>query len=141
VLKKEQNLNKNEAKIMLDKFKKIMSKGDDAIKQGKDMALSLAIEKALKFILSKYGEVKSFKIDTTSKTITSTIHLKGENEVSDVTIEGYSFVFQDEGCGVQFEKLTTNKEWFNQLASDYLIGKTLPIKNPTACSGLKVFFG
>jgi hypothetical protein len=119
---------------MFDKLENFMSKG-------KDVALSLAIETALKYILSKYGEVKSFKIDTTSKTITSTIHLKGENEVSDVTIEGYSFVFQDEGCGVQFEKLTTNKEWFNQLASDYLIGKTLPIKNPTACSGLKVFFG
>jgi hypothetical protein len=119
---------------MFDKLENFMSKGKDA-------ALSLAIETALKSILSKYGEVKSFKIDTTSKTITSTIHLKGENEVSDVTIEGYSFVFQDEGCSVQFEKLTTNKEWFNQLASDYLIGKTLPIKNPTACSGLKVFIG
>jgi hypothetical protein len=119
---------------MFDKLKNVMS-------QGKDAALSLAIETALKSILSKYGEVKSFKIDTTSKTIISTIHLKGEKEVSDITIEGYSFVFQEESCGVQFEKLITNKVWFNQLASDYLVGKSLPINNATACSGLKVFFG
>jgi len=118
---------------MFDTLKDVMS-------QGKDAALSLAIETALKVILSKYGEVKSFKIDTKLKTINTSIHLKGEMEPSNVTIEGYSFVFQNEGCGVQFEKLTTNKEWFNQLASNYLVGKIFPINNDIACSGLKVFF-
>lgn len=119
---------------MFDKLKDVMN-------QGKDVALSLVIETALKSILSKYGEVKSFKIDTRVKRINTSIHLKGETEASNVTIEGYSFVFNKDGCGVQFEKLTTSKEWFNQLANNYLVGKTLPINNDTACVGLKVFFG
>ncbi len=111
----------------------------ELIKQGKDAIISKAIETALKYVLSKYGEVKEFKIDTTKKEINASIHLKGETEISEITIAGYSFTFENDRCGVSFESLNTNKEWFNILAKDFLVGKTLPINNPTACSGLKVF--
>ena len=77
---------------------------------------------------------------TQNKTIVIEIHLIGEIESSTAKIDGCSFVFEDEHCGVKFEKIETNKEWFNLLANDFLVGKMLPIKNANACNGLKMFF-
>jgi len=100
----------------------------------------MAIETALKVVMGKYGDIKSFKINTKDKTIDAQILLKGEEDISSVSIQGYSFTFTQEQCGVSFEALQTNKEWFNLLANDFLVGKMLPIKNEAACSGLKMFF-
>lgn len=105
-----------------------------------DKIKSMAIEAALKVVMGKYGDIKSFKINTTDKTIDAQILLKGEEDISSVSIQGYSFTFTQEQCGVSFEALQTNKEWFNLLANDFLVGKMLPIKSEAACSGLKIFF-
>jgi hypothetical protein len=58
-------------------FNKIKNK----IQEGKDGALSIAIETALKDTIGKYGNVQNFNIDTKSHTINAQIQLLGDRKL------------------------------------------------------------
>jgi hypothetical protein len=91
----------------------------DAVKDGKDKALSMAIKKAINFKLKEIGEMLELKLDSKQKTLDLEVLLDGEKEALGIHIGTYTI---DEIEGKYFlsvKDITTSRAWINTLIEQY----------------------
>ena len=65
------------------------------LNKSKDQALSAAGQVIAGYLLSNYGEVKTLNIDAKAKAIVFEIALKGENDLTRISIEKYELVREE----------------------------------------------
>jgi hypothetical protein len=102
----------------------------DTLIQGKDTAQSTMIKNGMNVFIKKFGEIKEFKIDTKSKTITISIYLKGEVQDVVVKIESYKFFRDDDDIYyIEIFQISVSRYWIDAIAKTFLIGKKFPVPN------------
>jgi DNA-binding protein YbaB len=87
----------------------------------KDNLSSFSGEQMIKKALQPYGELQSFKINSTSKSMYIKVLLKGEKEPVDVKVNKYELVEERGKTFVRLHDVEASREWITRLAKDYLV--------------------
>jgi hypothetical protein len=95
----------------------------------KDKALSIIIEKMLSHLIADLGSITRFSIDTNSKSVFASLHLKGETQNIDVNISPYEIKQNGNKIFLDIKAIRTSREWINILVDQYLPFKRLEIPN------------
>ena len=93
----------------------------------KDSAVSAGRRLIAGYLLKNYGEVKTLNIDAKRKTIVLEITLKGENELTRISIGAYEFLRAENRASIVAKEVTTSKEWLTALLKDYLVDREIQI--------------
>ena len=93
----------------------------------KDSAVSAGGRLIAGYLLKNYGEVKTLNIDAKRKTIVLEITLKGENELTRISIGAYEFLRAENRASIVAKEVTTSKEWLTALLKDYLVDREIQI--------------
>ena len=78
-------------------------------------------------LLKNYGEVKTLAIDAQRKTIVLEIALKGEHELTRISIESYEWRRAEDRASMVVKEVTTSKEWLTALLNDHLVDREIQI--------------
>ena len=77
--------------------------GGKALNSAKDTLLSQGAKARLNQLLRKYGTMLDLKLNTTERSLSVSIHLKGEENPIDINVRDYSLVTKDgRTCGAVF---------------------------------------
>lgn len=112
-------------------FKNIMKKGKD-----------LTIGKTLKIYFNKrienYGSVKKLSLNSTEKSLSMIIHLKGEESEIAIDIDNYKISEENSEIFLNFYKIKTSKIWLTNFLRDHVegINFNLPAKYKGMIEGL-----
>ena len=79
----------------------------------KDKAVSLLFKKSAESFISDFGNLNDLKIDSANKDIYLSVSLKGEKESIDIKMSGYEVVRSKDDNFIQFQTITTSREWIN----------------------------
>ena len=86
----------------------------------KDKVISSALKKVLNSKFSRIGEILRVDFNSSSKSLSARLSLKGEEKPLDIHLENYR-IFQDgDRCLLSVEKVRTSKEWLNHLFDMHL---------------------
>jgi hypothetical protein len=85
------------------------------LKKQKDKIISKALRSFVNFIITDYGKLINFDINSKDKTIFLKVSLKGENEVLNIAFSNYSIVTEHKNTYFQFDSIRTSREWMNIL--------------------------
>jgi hypothetical protein len=85
------------------------------LKKQKDRVISKALQSFVNFIITDYGKLINFDINSKDKTIFLKVSLKGENEVLNIAFSNYSIVTEHKNTYFQFDGIWTSREWMNIL--------------------------
>jgi len=102
------------------KLKKIAS-------NGKDHAVSLAVQKAFDHNMKGIGKMLEFRLDSQKKTIHFTVMLEGEHEPLEVTVERYTILNEGTKSFILIDAIKTSRKWIDVLSSQYLVGKKMEL--------------
>jgi len=81
---------------------------------------------AANHFLERYGKVLVLKIDRTGKSIELEMQLHGESEPVAVHVGSYEFDAGNPGK-IALKGVTVSKAWMDQLAKDFVEGKSLAV--------------
>ena len=104
----------------------------------KDKLVSLAAGKALAHKLREWCDMLKLEMDSQAKTLTVEALPKGELEPIRVELRGYSLVQEGTRTVLEFESLTTSREWLTRLAETMLPEKRLVLPEGAPVELLKV---
>ena len=93
----------------------------------KDPAVSAGGRLIAGYLLKNYGQVKTLNIDAKRKTIVLEIALKGENELTRISIERYELLRAENRASIVVKEVTTSKEWLTALLNDHLVDREIRI--------------
>jgi hypothetical protein len=93
----------------------------------KDSAVSAGGRLIAGTLLKNYGEVKTLAIDAQRKTIVLEIALKGEHELTRISIESYEWRRAEDRASMVVKEVTTSKEWLTALLNDHLVDREIQI--------------
>jgi sporulation protein YlmC with PRC-barrel domain len=93
----------------------------------KDNLSSFSGEQVISKMIERYGELKDFKINSSSKTIYLRVLLKGESEPVDIKVKSYEVIENNERIFVRINDIETSKAWLTTLAKDYLLNQSFEI--------------
>lgn len=85
------------------------------LKEQKDKIISKALQSFVNFIITDYGNLIYFNINSEDKTIFLKVSLKGEKEILNIAFSNYSIVTEHENTFFQFDSIKTSREWMNIL--------------------------
>ena len=85
------------------------------LKKQKDKIISKALQSFVNFIITDYGNLIYFDINSEYKTIFLKVSLKGEKEVLNIAFSNYSIVTEHNNTFFQFDSIKTSREWMNIL--------------------------
>ncbi|MBW2245958.1 MAG: hypothetical protein JRF62_01920 [Deltaproteobacteria bacterium] len=85
------------------------------LKKQKDKIISKALQSFVNIIITDYGKLIDFGINSKDKTIFLKVSLKGENEVLNIAFSNYSIVTEHKNTYFQFDSIRTSREWMNVL--------------------------
>jgi hypothetical protein len=85
------------------------------LKKQKDKIISKALQSFVNLIITDYGKLIDFAINSKDKTIFIKVSLKGENEVLNIAFSNYSIVTEHKNTYFQFDSIWTSREWMNIL--------------------------
>jgi len=93
----------------------------------KDKATSLLFAKYAKRFISDFGDLEVLRIDSEQKDIYLSVNLKGEKENITIKMSGYEVVkSKDDNC-IQFNTITTSREWINIGLEKFYLEKRIEI--------------
>jgi hypothetical protein len=84
-------------------------------KKNKNKIISKALQSFVNIIITDYGKLVDFDINSKDKSIFLKVLLKGENEVLNIAFSNYSIVTERKITYFQFDSIRTSKEWINIL--------------------------
>ena len=84
-------------------------------KKNKDKIVSKALQSFVNFIITDYGKLNDFDINSKDKTISLKVLLKGEKEVLNIAFSNYSIITEHKNTYFQFDSIRTSREWMNIL--------------------------
>jgi hypothetical protein len=99
---------------------------------------ALTSKAALSFInqrIARYGEVERLKLDSKNKSAEIVLRLIGEERPVAVTVERYELVGRDGKLFLRLARCTANREWLQNVLSDFGPGREIPLP-PWAASAL-----
>jgi hypothetical protein len=85
------------------------------LKKQKDKLISKALQSFVNLMITDYGKLINFDINSKDKTIFLKVLLKGENEVLNIAFSNYSIVTEHKDTYFQFDGIWTSREWMNVL--------------------------
>jgi hypothetical protein len=85
------------------------------LKKQKDKIISKALQSFVNFLITDYGKLIDFGINSNDKTIFLKVSLKGEKEVLNIDFSNYSIVTEHKNTYFQFDSIRTSREWMNIL--------------------------
>ncbi len=86
----------------------------------KDKLISAALKTALNCKLSEIGEILKVDFNSSKKSLSAKLSLKGETSPLDIHLENYNFFQDGNRCLLTIEKIRTSKEWLTCLIDAYL---------------------
>ena len=89
-------------------------------KKQKDKIISKALKSFVNVIITDYGKLIDFDLNSEGKTIFLKVLLKGEKEVLNITFSNYSIVTERKSTYLQFDSISTSREWINILCDKKL---------------------
>ncbi len=95
--------------------------------QGKDKALSLALEKVLQHYSESFGKVENLRIDSKSREIHLGILLKGETEPVEIIVRNYEIVSEEGRHFILAHDIDVSREWMKVLADEYIREKPFEV--------------
>jgi len=99
----------------------------DIVRQGKDRAVSMALELLVERVMGKFGKLLHLDLDSLTRSIELEILLTGEDAPVVLTILEYRFAFEGDTSFVIIGDVTVSREWMKILAEDLLKGKRFEI--------------
>ena len=105
-----------------------MSLIKDLARQGKDKAISKALEVLGRQAVSRYGTLCDITLDSHDRKIDIEVLLKGEPSPIRISINRFDIVFEGEQASVILRDITVSREWMKTLAEDIL--KDRPFRIP-----------
>jgi hypothetical protein len=91
----------------------------------KDKVISAALKTALNCKWSEIGEISKVDFNSSKKSLSAKLLLKGEASPLDIQVENYKFFQDGNHCLLTIEKIKTSKEWLTCLTDAYLRDKKL----------------
>jgi hypothetical protein len=85
------------------------------LKKQKDKIISKALQSFINFIITDYGKLTDFIVNSKDKTILLKVSLKGEHEVLNIAFSNYSIVTEHKNTYFRFDSIMTSREWINIL--------------------------
>lgn len=101
-------------------------------RQGKDKALSKALEVLGETVISRYGKLIGIRLDSLTRRIEAEVLLRGETAPLSVSIENYEIVSEEGKSFITCNKISVSREWMKILADDLLKEKKLEIPSKYA---------
>jgi hypothetical protein len=103
--------------------------GGKALNSAKDTLLSQGAKARLNHLLRKYGTMLDLKLNTAERSLSVSLHLKGEENPIDIIVREYSLVTKDGRTFVEIDghKIETSREWLTTLIQDQLGRRSFPI--------------
>jgi len=98
-------------------------------RQGKDLALSSAIERIAEKYVSPFGKILSFHLDTTGRSMEITVHLKGETEPVTISVHEYELLKEADASFVFLKNVKSSRQWIEALSEEYLLNRKIRIPN------------
>jgi hypothetical protein len=102
----------------------------DLARQGKDMAISKALEVLGERVVGRYGKLLGFTLDSLTRRIDVQVLLKGEEIPVTLSIRNYQILYDGGRSFVVITDVSVSREWMHVLAEDLLQGKRfeIPVK-------------
>jgi len=94
-----------------------------AIIQTKDTTNAALFKAAINPFIKQYGQIISIKIDSTNKSMSLEVMLKGELQPLKIDLYEYKFVEDGSGFYLEVKKIGANRYWIDSLVEMYLTGK------------------
>jgi len=104
----------------------------DLARQGKDKALSKALEVLGESIISPYGRLLGLRLDSLTRSIGVELMLKGEDVPVTLTIEEYRFTTEGDKSYVIISNVSVSREWMKILAENLLKDRKFEIPSKYA---------
>ncbi len=104
----------------------------------KDRAVSLAARKALAHKLREWGDMLKLDVDSKTKVLVVEALPKGELEPIRVEVRGYRLTQEGARTVLEFDSLTTSREWLTKLAETLLPQKRVELPEGAPVELLKV---
>jgi hypothetical protein len=93
----------------------------------KDKLISAALKKMLNFKLNEIGEILKVDFNSSRKSFSTKLSLKGETCPLDIHLENYRFFKDGNRCLLTVETIKTSKEWLTCLMDAHFKGKELEL--------------
>jgi hypothetical protein len=108
--------------------------GGNALNSAKDRLLSQGAKARLNHLLRKYGTMLDFRLNTTERTLSVSMHLRGEENPINITVHEYALVTKEGRTFVEIDgsKIETSREWLTTLIQDQVGRRSLPIPDKLA---------
>jgi hypothetical protein len=103
--------------------------GGKAINSAKDALLSQGAKAGLNHLLRKYGTMLDLKLNTAERSLSVSMHLKGEESPIQIKIREYTLVTKDGRTYVELDgsKIETSREWLTTLIQQQLGRRDFPL--------------
>ena len=89
-------------------------------KKKKDKIISKALQSFVNVIITDYGKLVDFDVNSKDKSIFLKVLLKGEKEVLNIAFSNYGIVTEHKKTYFQFDSISTSREWINILCNKKL---------------------
>jgi hypothetical protein len=91
------------------------------------MVESMALPMLNNSLLRPYGKATSLKLNSSEKSASVVLELKGENLPVEIQLNRYEFQQEGERLFLIIHSVTTSREWLTTLAQQQLINKKLEL--------------
>jgi len=95
----------------------------------KERALEATIKRLLNQKFEAFGSVTSLRIDSTQRTISGQLSLKGETQPIEIKIGSYEVIQENGVSYVSFQNLHASKEWIGSVLNEYVAGRRFKMPN------------
>jgi hypothetical protein len=108
--------------------------GGKALNSAKDNLLSQGAKARFNYLLRKYGTMLDFKLNTAERSLSVSLHLKGEENPINISVREYTLVTKGGRTFVELDgrNIETSREWLTKLLQDQLGRRSFPIPDNLA---------
>jgi hypothetical protein len=104
----------------------------NAIRGGKDSAISSAMKIFAEKYISGFAHINTFEIDSSNRSLAAEVLLKGETEPIIIKIMGYEIITKGEKQLFIPQAVSASRQWIDTLSKEYLQGHAFEIPAPLA---------
>ena len=108
--------------------------GGKALNSAKDSLLSQGAKARFNYLLRKYGTMLDFRLNTAERSLSVSLHLKGEENPININVREYTLVTKEGRTFVELDgrNIETSREWLTTLLQDQLGRRSFPIPDNLA---------
>jgi hypothetical protein len=108
--------------------------GGKALNSAKDGLVSQGAKARFNYLLRKYGTMLDFRLNTAERSLSVSLHLKGEENPININVREYTLVTKEGRTFVELDgrNIETSREWLTTLLQDQLGRRSFPIPDNLA---------